>query len=109
MKTLHQYGTLKNFIEDLEKSPTHYFPFKVMGQKRLPTKKQPAIFQSASTLAEVYRKAMSYGAVILWRRTSAAFRILLFLAGSIFSTDLTIIDRRGFFRKKPLCFWIKPQ
>lgn len=55
MKPLHQYGTLKDFIEDLEKSPAHHFPFKVMGQKRSPAKKQSAIFQSASMLAEVYR------------------------------------------------------
>ena len=55
MKPLHQYGTLKDFIDDLEKSPVHQFPFKVMGQKRAHSKKQAAIFQSASMLAEVYR------------------------------------------------------
>lgn len=55
MKPLHQYGSLKEFIDDLEKSPPHHFSFKVMGQKRVLAKKQSAIFQSASMLAEVYR------------------------------------------------------
>lgn len=56
MKPLQQYGTLKDFIDDLEKSPAHHFPLKVMGQKKLSTlKSKSAQFHSASMLAEVYR------------------------------------------------------
>lgn len=56
MKPLQQYGTLKDFIDDLEQSPTHHFPLKVMGQKKIPNpKSKSAQFHSASMLAEVYR------------------------------------------------------
>lgn len=55
MKPIHQYGKLKDFIDDLEASAPHHFPLKVMGQRRPPAKKKSAIFYSASMLAEVYR------------------------------------------------------
>lgn len=56
MKPLHQYVTLKDFVDDLENSPSHHFPLKVMGQRKIPTaKNKSSQFLSASMLAEVYR------------------------------------------------------